>query len=99
MSTAQKQNPSPPVKFKPGQLVLNPKLGLGKVLSVNATTVSVFFRDQPNNPRTIHIRVVPMTLAPEQSDASLDQIDQAGRRIRVPRTPKPAAKKTRGKKQ
>ncbi len=67
------------MKYKVGQLVVNKKLGIGKVLSVSGLSVTAYFRDQKENPRTINVGVVPMPLAPEQSDPMLDGVDERGK--------------------
>ena len=56
------------MKHKVGQLVMNNKLGLGKVLEVRGDTVTVYFKDQSENPRIINVAVVPMLIPKEQSD-------------------------------
>jgi hypothetical protein len=60
------------MRHKVGQLVLNRKLGLGKVLEVSGQTVTVIFKDHPDGPRRINVAAVPMELAKEQTDAHLD---------------------------
>jgi hypothetical protein len=61
------------MKHKVGQLVLNNKLGLGKVLEVRGDTVTVYFKDQSENPRIINVAVVPMTIAKDQADPCFDE--------------------------
>ena len=61
------------MKHKIGQLVLNRKLGLGKVLEVRGDNVTVYFKDQSENPRIINVAVVPMTIPKEQSDPCFDE--------------------------
>jgi hypothetical protein len=60
------------VKYKVGQLVLNKKLGVGKVLGINGDEVLTYFKDEQVNPRTINVGVVPMEIAQEQSDPFFD---------------------------
>lgn len=79
--------------YKAGQLVVNRKLGLGKVLEVRGDIVMVYFRDELENPRAINVEVVPMTLAPDQSDASLDDMTM------LTRNKKAAARKKKPKAQ
>ena len=66
------KTPKAPMKYRTGQLVMNPKLGLGKVVDVRGSIVTVFFKDHPQAPRRINVTVVPMTVAPNQSDPALD---------------------------
>lgn len=54
-------------------MVVNSKLGLGKVLSVSGDNVTVIFKDQKDNPRTINVVMVPMTLAEDQADPWFDE--------------------------
>lgn len=61
------------MKHKVGQLVLNNKLGLGKVLEVRGDNVTVYFKDQSENPRIINVAVVPMIIPKEQSDPCFDE--------------------------
>lgn len=63
------------MKYCVGQLVVNRKLGLGKVLAVTGDSVTVFFKDQPDNPRTINVAIVPMEIPQQQSDPWLDHLD------------------------
>lgn len=56
------------MKHAVGQLVVNKKLGFGKVLEVSGDSVTVFFKDQTDNPRTINVAVMPMEIPKEQSD-------------------------------
>jgi hypothetical protein len=68
--------------YKVGQLVVNRKLGLGKVLEVSRDNVLVYFRDQAVNPRTINIAAAAMELAADQNDpafADLDNIERMKR--------------------
>jgi len=78
------------MRYKIGQLVVNRKLGLGKVLEVSGDTVMAYFKDQDHNPRTINIAVVPMPLAESQSDEWFDAHDDLDR---LRRPVKPRAKK------
>lgn len=68
------------MKYSIGQLVVNKKLGLGKVLEVDRDTVTVFFRDEKENPRIINVGVAPMALAESQSDPDLDDPNLLRRR-------------------
>jgi hypothetical protein len=68
------------MKYKVGQLVVNPKLGLGKVLEVRGDNVTVFFKDEKDNPRTINVAVVPMAIPKDQSDPTLDELNARGKR-------------------
>src|SRR4051812_32129001 len=63
------------MKHVVGQLVVNKKLGLGKVLAVDGDTVTVFFKDQSDNPRKINVALVPMEVPKQQSDPWLDNLD------------------------
>ncbi len=63
------------MRYRVGQLVVNNKLGLGKVLQVSGDNVTVFFKDETDNPRIINVAVVPMALSREQSDPCLDAPD------------------------
>jgi hypothetical protein len=58
-----------------GQLVNNKKFGLGKVVAVNGDSVTVFFKSQSENPRTIKVSVVPLEVPENQSDLWLDNLD------------------------
>jgi len=72
------------MKHKVGQLVINRKFGLGKVLEVRGDNVTVCFKDQTDNPRIINIAVVPMTIPKEQSDPYFDEAApprQRGRKL------------------
>ena len=60
------------MKYMVGQLVVNRKLGLGKVLEVSGDSVTVFFKDQTDNPRTINVAILPMATPKEQSDPLFD---------------------------
>ena len=60
------------MKYRAGQLVTNNKLGLGKVLEVRGDNLTVFFKDQKDNPRIINVAVAPMALAKVQSDPGFD---------------------------
>ena len=64
------------MKYKVGQLVLNRKLGLGRVLEVNGDEVMTFFKDQQSNPRTINVGVVPMEIPSDQTDVFFDGMSQ-----------------------
>ena len=64
-----------PIRYKVGQLVVNNKLGLGRVLRIRGDDVTVFFKDQTDNPRTINVVYMPMAISKEQSDACLDSPD------------------------
>lgn len=61
------------MKHQVGQLVMNNKLGLGKVLEVRGNSVTVHFKDQSENPRIINVGVVPMSIPKEQSDPGFDE--------------------------
>lgn len=67
------------MKYKVGQLVVNKKLGLGKILSIRGQAVTTYFKDQSDNPRTINVGVVPMAIHSEQSDPMLDEVDENGK--------------------
>jgi hypothetical protein len=86
------------MNYKVGQLVVNRKLGLGKVLEVRGNSVTVFFKDQTDNPRTINVAAVPMALAKEQSDPLLDNAKLSRKKGPGPRkrAAKPPAGKTKG---
>jgi len=85
------------MKYKVGQLVLNRKLGLGKVLEINGNEVLTYFKDELTNPRTINVSIVPMEIATEQSDPFFDGLSareiqrlrkpSKRRRTAAPRTP------------
>ncbi len=60
------------MKYRVGQLVINNKLGLGRVLRIRGDDVTVFFKDQTDNPRIINVVFMPMAISTEQSDPSLD---------------------------
>lgn len=60
------------MKYAVGQLVMNRKLGLGKILEIDRDNVTTFFKDQAENPRVINVAIVPMEIAKEQSDEFLD---------------------------
>lgn len=81
------------MKYKAGQLVINPKLGLGKVISVRDDYVTVYFKDRTENPCTINVTVMPMELAPEQSDPALDNTELLNRRMKSCETKQRAAKR------
>ncbi|WP_428940972.1 hypothetical protein [Fontivita pretiosa] len=73
------------MKYKVGQLVLNRKLGLGKVLEINGNEVLTYFKDELTNPRTINVSVVPMEIAAEQSDPFFDGLSARDiQRLRKP---------------
>jgi hypothetical protein len=81
------------VKYKIGQLVLNRKLGLGKVLDISGDEVVAFFKDQQVNPRTINVSVAPMEIPTDQSDPFFDAEDNQNLdRLRKPTKPRAAAK-------
>ena len=63
------------MKYKIGQLVLNKKLGLGKVLEISGDEVMTYFKDAETNPRTINVGVVPMEIPSDQTDPFFDGID------------------------
>lgn len=65
--------------YKIGQLVVNRKLGLGKILEIHGETVTVYFKDEIENPRFINVAAVPMTIASDQDDTSLDNMNQLTR--------------------
>ena len=65
------------MKHKIGQLVVNKKLGLGKVLEVRGDNVTVFFKDHPDTPRVINVLVMPMEIPKEQTDEELDNPKQS----------------------
>lgn len=90
------------MKYKVGQLVVNRKLGLGKVLEISGDEVTTFFKNEQVNPRTINVNVVPMEIAEDQSDPYFDDMSVAqiaklkkpttkARTVRKPRAAKPAA--------
>jgi hypothetical protein len=66
------------VKYKVGQLVVNKKLGLGKVLEISGDEVIAFFKNELTNPRTINVSIVPMEIADEQADPFFDTMDARG---------------------
>lgn len=61
------------VRYRIGHLVVNSKLGVGKVLNVSGDNVTVIFKDQKDNPRTINVAMVPMTLSDDQADPWFDE--------------------------
>lgn len=80
------------MKYKIGQLVVNNKLGLGKILDIRGDSVTTFFKNEKENPRTINVGVVPMELAEEQNDPWFDCLDENGKvkKVRKPRATKAA---------
>jgi hypothetical protein len=60
------------VKYKVGQLVVNRKLGLGKILGISGNEVVAYFKNEQTNPRTINVAAVPMEISSEQSDPFFD---------------------------
>jgi hypothetical protein len=62
------------LQYQKGQLVRHPTLGIGKVLVVDGNRVTVFFKDQKENPsRTIVAE--RLEIAEVQSDPWLDNLD------------------------
>src|SRR5688572_4024733 len=64
---------------KEGQLVEHPQWGLGRVLAVSGSKITVYFRDiQSDAPegavRTIKTEVVPLLIAAAQADPILDHL-------------------------
>lgn len=82
------------MRYKVGQLVMNNKLGLGKVLEAYGDNVTCFFKDQSENPRIINVAVVPMEIPKEQSDPWFDEGNMARHRNKTA-----PVKKTRAKRQ
>lgn len=60
------------MKYKVGQLVINKKLGLGKILGISGNEVVAYFKNEQVNPRTINVAAVPMEIASSQSDEFFD---------------------------
>lgn len=82
------------MKHKVGQLVLNSKLGLGRVLEVNGDEVMTFFKNEQTNPRTINVRIVPMEIPADQSDEFFDNLNQmALDRLKNPMKPRAPSKR------
>jgi hypothetical protein len=65
--------------YKVGQLVVNRKLGIGKILEVSRDTVLVYFRNEAVNPRTINIAAAAMELAADQADPAFSDDDNIER--------------------
>lgn len=82
------------MKYRIGQLVINRKLGLGKVLEINGNEVMTFFKDEQTNPRTIDVVAVPMEIAADQSDAFFDNMcPTAIARLKKPMKPRQPSKR------
>lgn len=67
------------MQYKVGQLVVNRKLGIGKVLEVHRDTVLVYFRNESVNPRMINIMAAAMELAADQADPAFSDMDNIER--------------------
>src|SRR5438270_12015434 len=85
------------MRYKVGQLVVNRKLGIGKVLDVGRDTVLVFFRNEQVNPRTINIEAAAMELAADQADPAFSADDNIEKMKRPTRAAAGAKKKPRSK--
>ncbi|MBL7222795.1 MAG: hypothetical protein ISS72_02985 [Candidatus Brocadiae bacterium] len=63
------------MQYEIGQLVRHPKFGLGKVLSVKAGMMEVFFKDEARKPTRGISTDFPLVIPDEQSDPWLDNLD------------------------
>jgi len=79
--------------YRLGQLVINPKLGLGRILHIKDEYLTVFFKEESENPRTINVAVVPMALAAEQCDPVLDDLALLKKRLKASEHRQRAAKR------
>jgi len=74
------------MKYEKGHLVRNAKLGLGKVIGVSGSRVTVFFKDQKDNPKIIIATNGVLDIPAEQSDPWLDNLDlEAAKSGKVPK--------------
>ena len=63
------------MSFSKGQLVTHPVFGLGKVVGVAPSSLTVFFKDKDRNPRKLSATQSQLTIAESQQDPWLDMLD------------------------
>jgi hypothetical protein len=63
------------MEYRNGQLVRHPKWGLGKVLKVAGDKVTVFFKEEATNPKTISTTAFPLQIVKDETDPWLRHLD------------------------